>query len=72
LGRSLGLLTDLLDQLGSQGAGFQALQDGIDTNISGGKLVFHVTGALAKFECDLISERTIIGTQKPPSAGVKI
>ena len=46
---------------GRKGAGFQAIQDGIDTNISGGKLVFHIMGALAEFERDLISERTVAG-----------
>jgi len=34
------------------------LQEQIDTTTSGGKLVFHVFGALAEFERDLIRERT--------------
>lgn len=38
--------------------GFYCLQETIDTNTSGGKLVFHIFSALAEFECDLIRERT--------------
>src|SRR5512135_3596746 len=38
--------------------GFKSLQEQIDTTTSGGKLVFHVFGALAEFERDLIRERT--------------
>ncbi len=61
MGRSLGFLIELVDQLGKKGADFVAIQDGIDTNTSGGKLVFHIMGALAEFERDLISERTTAG-----------
>jgi DNA invertase Pin-like site-specific DNA recombinase len=61
LGRSLGFLIELIDHLGKTGAGFVALQDGIDTTTSGGKLVFHIMGALADFERTLISERTTAG-----------
>jgi DNA invertase Pin-like site-specific DNA recombinase len=39
----------------------RSLQEQLDTNTSGGKLVFHVFGALAEFERDLIRERTIAG-----------
>jgi len=72
LGRSLGFLIDLIDQLGNQEAGFRALQDGIDTNTSGGKLVFHIMGALAEFERNLISERTIAGMQAAKRRGKNI
>ncbi|MEO4045359.1 recombinase family protein [Hoeflea sp. CAU 1731] len=58
LGRSLSFLIDLIDQLGRQGAGFQSLSESIDTTTAGGKLIFHVMGALAEFERSLISERT--------------
>jgi len=61
LGRSLGFLIELIGELGEKGAGFIALQDGIDTTTSGGKLVFHIMGALAEFERDLVSERTTAG-----------
>ena len=61
LGRSLGFLAALIGQFGKEGRGFIALQDGIDTNTSGGKLVFHIMASLAEFERDLISERTTAG-----------
>lgn len=69
LGRSLGFLIDLFNQLSEQGAEFQALKDGIDTSTSGGKLVFHIMGALAEFERDLISERTRAGMQAAKKRG---
>ena len=46
---------------GRRGVGFKSLQEQIDTTTSGGKLVFHVFGALAEFERDLIRERTQAG-----------
>ncbi|NDY73867.1 recombinase family protein [Desulfobacter hydrogenophilus] len=61
LGRSLGFLCNLIERFKTQGAGFQSLTDGIDTTTTGGKLVFHIMGALAEFERDLISERTKAG-----------
>jgi DNA invertase Pin-like site-specific DNA recombinase len=42
-----------------------ALQEQIDTATSGGKLVFHIFGALAKFERDLIRERRRQVRQQP-------
>ena len=47
--------------LQEQSIGFKSLQEQIDTATSGGKLVFHVFGALAEFERDLIRERTQAG-----------
>lgn len=61
LGRSLGFLIDFMDRCGKQGIGFHSITDGIDTSTAGGKLVFHIMGALAEFERSLISERTKAG-----------
>src|SRR5437764_15070297 len=41
--------------------GFKSIQESIDTTTSGGKLVFHISGALAEFERDIIRERTQAG-----------
>ena len=41
--------------------GFKSLQESIDTTTSGGKLIFHIFGALAEFERNLIRERTRAG-----------
>jgi DNA invertase Pin-like site-specific DNA recombinase len=61
LGRSLPHLTETVSQLQQRGIGFRSLQEQIDTTTSGGKLIFHVFGALAEFERDLIRERTQAG-----------
>lgn len=61
LGRSLGFLCSLIERFKDQGVGFQSLTDGIDTTTAGGKLVFHIMGALAEFERDLIRDRTKAG-----------
>ena len=61
LGRSLKHLITTVEDLNDRGIGFQSLQENIDTTTSGGKLVFHIFGALAEFERDLIKERTNAG-----------
>jgi DNA invertase Pin-like site-specific DNA recombinase len=61
LGRSLRHLVDTLTGLAGRGVGFRSLQEAIDTTTPGGKLVFHVSAALAEFERDLIRERTAAG-----------
>lgn len=50
LGRSLKDLIETVNALHARGIGFKSLQEQIDTTTSGGKLVFHVFGALAEFE----------------------
>lgn len=69
LGRSLGFLCELIERLKGQGTGFQSLTDGIDTTTTGGKLVFHIMGALAEFERDLIRERTKAGMKAAKKRG---
>ena len=61
LGRSLRNLIDQVTVLHQRDVGFKSLQETIDTTSSGGRLVFHVFGALAEFERDLIRERTNAG-----------
>src|SRR5947209_655941 len=61
LGRSLRHLIDTLTDLDQRGVGFKGLTESIDTTTPGGKLIFHVFGALAEFERDLIRERTNAG-----------
>src|SRR5690348_12274956 len=61
LGRSLRHLIETVAQLAGRGVGFRSLTEQIDTTTSGGKLVFHVFGALAEFERDLVRERTHAG-----------
>ena len=61
LGRSLPHLIETVRRLQEGGIGFRSLQEQLDTKTSGGKLVFHVFGALAEFERDLVRERTHAG-----------
>jgi len=61
LGRSLKHLIETITLLENQGIGFQSLQESIDTTTSGGRLVFHIFGALAEFERNIIQERTRAG-----------
>ena len=61
LGRSLAHLIETVKDMQERGVHFKSLQEHLDTGTSGGKLVFHVFGALAEFERDLIRERTMAG-----------
>jgi len=61
LGRSLCDLIEWVRYLDEQGAGLQSLHEAIDTSTSTGKLTFHLFGALAEFERNLIQERTQAG-----------
>jgi DNA invertase Pin-like site-specific DNA recombinase len=54
-------LIETVTALSDRGVGFRSLQEQIDTTTSGGKLIFHVFGALAEFERDIIRERTHAG-----------
>ena len=69
LGRSLKHLIETIGDLDEQGIGFQSLQENIDTTTSGGKLVFHIFGALAEFERDLVKERTRAGLKAARKRG---
>ena len=61
LARSLKDLVEIIDDLQKRGVGFRSLTEAIDTTSTGGRLVFHIFGALAEFEHSLIRERTIAG-----------
>src|SRR3712207_3875726 len=68
-GRSLRHLIDIVTMLHEKGIGFKSLQENIDTTTSGGKLVFHIFGALAEFEREIIRERTQAGLESARSRG---
>ena len=62
MGRSLPHLIVTMTGLEELGIGFKSLTENIDTTTtSGGKLIFHIFGALAEFERNLIRERTTAG-----------
>jgi len=61
LGRSLKHLIELIGELEAERIGFQSVTEFLDTTTPGGKQVFHIFGALADFERNLIRERTYAG-----------
>ena len=65
LGRSLHDLIVLARTLDDAGIGLVSLQEKIDTSSSGGKLIFHIFGALAEFERNVVRERTQAGLSAP-------
>ena len=71
LGRSLGHLIETVGHLAKSGRGFRSLREQIDTTTPGGKLVFHLFGALAEFEREVIRERTKAGLSSARARGRK-
>jgi DNA invertase Pin-like site-specific DNA recombinase len=69
LGRSLKDLIEKLTALHNRNIGFKSLTENIDTTTPGGKLIFHMFGALAEFERDLVKERTNAGLQAARARG---
>src|SRR5919199_3217817 len=69
LGRSLRHLIDTVTELQERGIGFKSLTESIDTTTSGGKLIFHIFGALAEFEREIIRERTNAGLASARARG---
>ncbi len=72
LGRSLAHLIDVITGLRDAGVGFCSLSEAIDTTTPGGRLIFHMMGALAEFERELIAERTRAGMSAAKRAGVRL
>ena len=68
-GRSLKHLIELVGDLEKRGIDFVSLTEKIDTTTPGGKLIFHIMGALAEFERDLIRERTNAGLESARARG---
>jgi DNA invertase Pin-like site-specific DNA recombinase len=71
LGRSLRNLIDVVTELDTLGIGFRSITESMDTTTSGGRLIFHIFGALAEFERDLIRERTQAGLAAARARGRK-
>lgn len=69
LGRSLSHLIAIVTELSAKGIGFRSLRESIDTTTAGGKLIFHLFGALAEFERELIRERTGAGLASARTRG---
>ncbi|MGY4543300.1 DNA invertase Pin-like site-specific DNA recombinase [Arthrobacter sp. UYNi723] len=74
LGRDLRHLVNIVHDLTERGIGLKVLTGqgaAIDTTTASGKLVFGIFAALAEFERELISERTIAGLVSARARGRK-
>lgn len=71
LGRSLKEPIAWVAWLEEQGIAFQSLGEAIDTTTSTGRLTFHIFGALAEFERNLIRDRTEAGLAAARARGRK-
>jgi DNA invertase Pin-like site-specific DNA recombinase len=61
VGRSVGNLVSVADELHQRGVDLIVLDQAIDTSTPAGRMLFHVLAAIAEFEHDLIAERTRAG-----------
>ena len=64
-------LIEIVADLDRRGIGFRSLTESIDTTTAGGRLTFHIFGALAQFERDIIRERTVAGLEAAAARGRK-
>lgn len=71
LGRSLKDLIETVNMLGERGIELKSLKENIDTSTPSGKLMFHLIGAMAEFERDIIRERTFAGLEAARARGRK-
>lgn len=71
LGRSLRDLIGWMTYLEEERVGLLSLHEAIDTTTTSGKLTFHLFGALAEFERNLIRERTQAGLAAARARGKK-
>ncbi len=69
LGRSMRHLVILVEELRERGINFRSLTDAIDTSTPMGRFFFHVMGALAEMERELIVERTRAGLEAARAKG---
>lgn len=70
LGRSTRDLIDLIIHFEEAGVDLMVKDQQIDTSTPAGKLMFHIIGAFAEFERDLISDRTKAGLAYARTKGV--
>jgi DNA invertase Pin-like site-specific DNA recombinase len=72
LSRSMKDLVMVLNELGGLGIDFVSYDNNLDTSTPTGKLVFHVIGAVAEFEKDIIRERVKAGLENAKRKGKKL
>lgn len=72
LGRSLKHLISIVEEWKSKGIDIVCYTQNIDTTTPNGKLMFHIIGAFAEFEREMIRERTKAGLQRAKKEGKKL
>jgi DNA invertase Pin-like site-specific DNA recombinase len=72
LGRSLGHLIEVASVLRDRGVFLRSLTEGFDTSTASGRLLYHVLGAVAEFEREVIKERTVAGMQAAKKRGTHV
>jgi DNA invertase Pin-like site-specific DNA recombinase len=61
-----------LEELSSLGIGFISYQDNLDFSTAQGRLMFHIIGAMAEFERELIRERVKAGIENARRKGKRL
>jgi DNA invertase Pin-like site-specific DNA recombinase len=69
LARSLHQLIETVEALAARGIALKSINEEIDTSTPGGKLIFHIFGAIAEFERAIIRERTKAGVVAAKARG---
>lgn len=72
LGRSMTDLIAQVNELATRGIEFRSLTETIDTTTPGGRLVFHVFGAVAQFEREVLIDRTKAGLAAARASGKQV
>jgi DNA invertase Pin-like site-specific DNA recombinase len=72
LARSLRDLLNIVDRIESVGAGFRSITEAFDTSTPAGQMAFHMLGAVAQFERNLIRERSLAGLEVAKANGVRL
>lgn len=72
LGRSLGHLITIATALRDRGVFLRSLTEGFDTATPSGRLLYHVLGAVAEFEREVIKERTLAGMKAAKKRGTHV
>src|SRR5207237_1758145 len=70
--RSVKHLVDSLEEFRALGIDFISYTEGVDTTTPTGQLLFHIVGAVAQFERDLIAKRVRAGIAHARAMGRRI
>ena len=72
LGRSLQHLIQVIQEWDKLGIDFICKTQPIDSTTPSGKLIFHIFGAIAEFEREIIRERILLGLERRKKQGKKL